>query len=265
MTGSSRSLALQPSARYVSEVWRSPGGVALLLGSARNSAAAIADKALLGFEVAHIVCVASSRNARTLANAQRVAGQSRPGLSVLHMQDMLRQGERVEIETHLADHLTTLERAMDEARGSPEPPRAVLVHCDVGINRSPALVLAFLLRCNLSLREAYRHVLRARPGIDPLPQYRHALQVYERQLHHASTVFDDELFGMHLSELIDHLEGSSLEKSDDKGGEFFERAFARRDGSIQALLREPESGASPHKADMAAAGAGVEEAAAAGA
>merc|ERR1719382_606664 len=107
-----------------------------------------------------------------LAQAKHAIGHPLPNLSILHMSDMLRPDEQIVIETLLEEHLATIESALSEARGSSEARRAVLVNCDLGINRSPTLVLAFLVHSNLSLREAYRHVLRTRPGIDPLPGYR---------------------------------------------------------------------------------------------
>jgi len=61
---------------------------------------------------------------------------------------------------------------VEEAECSVARPMAVLVNCDLGHNRSPTLVLASLLRMGMSLREAYRAVLRVRPTIDPLPNYR---------------------------------------------------------------------------------------------
>ena len=61
----------------------------------------------------------------------------------------------------------TEERTIGVARRARIPRRAtgVLVHCDMGHNRSPTLVLLTLLRRGLTLREAYRTVLRVRPSI----------------------------------------------------------------------------------------------------
>lgn len=47
----------------------------------------------------------------------------------------------------------------------PRRTTGVLIHCDMGHNRSPTLVLLTLLRRGLTLREAYRTVLRERASI----------------------------------------------------------------------------------------------------
>merc|ERR1719469_1427858 len=95
----------------------------------------------------------------------------------------------------------TLAATEGSALAGSHPP-AVLVHCSLGVNRSPTLVLAFLVMKGLSLRQAYRQVLRTRPHIDPLPGYRDALMRYETEVRRrASSVARSELFAMHFSEL----------------------------------------------------------------
>merc|ERR1719503_442089 len=99
------------------------------------------------------------------------------------MDDMLKHGELVDIASRLQEPLEALERCVCEAGRQDVAQRAVLVHCNLGVNRSPTLTLAFLVRsCGLSLREAYRHVLGARRGIDPLPPYREGLRQFEEQV-----------------------------------------------------------------------------------
>lgn len=93
---------------------------------------------------------------------------------------------------------------------SPTPTdQAVLVHCNEGHNRSPALVLSYLIRCGLSLRAAYKLVLRARPTIDPLPPYRHALWQQEQKYRTGSQLIpiapsvrpEEDAFHWHISKL----------------------------------------------------------------
>ena len=81
-------------------------------------------------------------------------------------------------------------------------PTALLVNCDLGHNRSPTLVLAYLLRIGFPLREAYKKVFRTRPTIDPLPNYRHGLVAMEKLLRGFTSVWEEEPFHMHISELL---------------------------------------------------------------
>lgn len=231
-----RGLGLHPSVDGVSDIWRRPDGVVLLLGNAANAAAAVDNE--LGIRVSHIVCVASSRNARTLQKRllERNAGEvtctgTAPSLQVFPMSDRLQPDEEVNLAKELAapmraielacasggeasprDHLWDDAQAGAADRGveaeSQEPgmnaaaDRAVLVNCDMGHNRGPTLVLAFLVYSGLSLREAYRTVLRARPHVDPLPAYREALRAYELQAHGVQTVSGTEVFSLHISQLM---------------------------------------------------------------
>ena len=49
---------------------------------------------------------------------------------------------------------------------------AVLVHCQGGMSRSPAMAMAYLLiECGLSLPEAAELVLLARPSVKPRPRF----------------------------------------------------------------------------------------------
>jgi protein-tyrosine phosphatase len=57
---------------------------------------------------------------------------------------------------------------------------AVLVNCAVGLSRSPAFVIAYLMKTNkISLNEAYQTVKRARPKINPNSSFMRQLQEYE--------------------------------------------------------------------------------------
>merc|ERR1719265_497977 len=99
---------------------------------------------------------------------------------------MLHEGQSIDIES-FSEQLEAIESAMRAVKVTKRP-RAVLVHCDMGVNRSPTLVLAFLLRSGMSLRQAYRRVLEARECVDPLPAYREALRQYEMRLNGNCTV-----------------------------------------------------------------------------
>merc|ERR1712205_166002 len=114
---------------------------------------------------------------------------------------MIHEGQVVEIED-FSKQLEAIESAM-QCLAKTKTTRAVLVACDMGVNRSPTLVLALLLRSGLSLRQAYRSVLSTRDYIDPLPGYREALARYEVKLKGKCTVLEDEPFVQHISVLMD--------------------------------------------------------------
>lgn len=60
---------------------------------------------------------------------------------------------------------------------------AVLVNCAVGMSRSPAFIIAFLMKTqHLTLNEAFVAVKRARPKINPNASFMHQLQEYEHTL-----------------------------------------------------------------------------------
>lgn len=127
------------------------------------------------------------------------------------------------------------------------------MHCDMGHNRSPALILAFLVSQDLSLRDAYRRVLRVRPTIDPLPPYRRALRAYELARQGTSTVSEEEPFGLHTSQLqvlVSELCGNQgTGESEDIPALtcYFDQGLALRDKSIEALLSEEGGAEDKHK------------------
>lgn len=60
---------------------------------------------------------------------------------------------------------------------------AVLVNCAVGMSRSPAFIMAFLMKTqHLTLNEAFVAVKRARPKINPNASFMRQLAEYERSL-----------------------------------------------------------------------------------
>jgi len=57
----------------------------------------------------------------------------------------------------------------------------ILIHCAAGINRSPSIVIAYLMRTNnMKYQEAFDFVQSKRWFIDPSPPYRLQLQQYEK-------------------------------------------------------------------------------------
>eukprot|EP00401_Gymnodinium_catenatum_P043796 CAMPEP_0117540318 /NCGR_PEP_ID=MMETSP0784-20121206/43438_1 /TAXON_ID=39447 /ORGANISM="" /LENGTH=228 /DNA_ID=CAMNT_0005336971 /DNA_START=69 /DNA_END=752 /DNA_ORIENTATION=+ len=206
----------------VSQVWCSPRGALLVLGNTSNALAAAASAYLtLPLRITHIVSVGQRRRARLVHSAL-----SQSGLGVAHraleMLDRMAAGDDVPIDTQWAP-LALLHKAFQECEAEGEAktkaqsagtgPLAVLVHCDMGHNRSPALVLTFLLTRGLSLRGAYRQLLRARPTVDPLPPYRRALRRFEVELRGNCSVGGEEPWAMHLSELM-ALEACTSEETD---------------------------------------------------
>jgi protein-tyrosine phosphatase len=64
------------------------------------------------------------------------------------------------------------------------PNKKILVHCTAGVNRSPSVVIAYLMvKCGLTLRESYMHVLECRHQISPHELYFEQLQEWERKLY----------------------------------------------------------------------------------
>ena len=58
-------------------------------------------------------------------------------------------------------------------------PERILIHCRMGISRSATVVLGLLLHNGMSLQEAYDHVERIRPVINPNDGFRQALNDLE--------------------------------------------------------------------------------------
>jgi len=57
----------------------------------------------------------------------------------------------------------------------------ILIHCAAGINRSPSIVIAYLMRTNnMRYQDAFDFVQNKRWFIDPSPPYRLQLQQYEK-------------------------------------------------------------------------------------
>mmetsp|Transcript_95343 Transcript_95343/g.240237 ORF Transcript_95343/g.240237 Transcript_95343/m.240237 type:complete len:293 (+) Transcript_95343:74-952(+) len=148
--------------------------------------------------------------------------------------------------------------------GAPGTRCGVLVHCDLGHNRSPTLVLAFLVSAGLDLRTAYRRVLRARPTVDPLPPYRRALRSHEVALRGASSVGEEELFAMHITQIMEMLSGGPAsregidEVEDCLAGAHFGQGLGLREASVAALVGEEEPPWPPLASSSCAAAASEE-------
>ncbi|KAG5190251.1 protein-tyrosine phosphatase-like protein, partial [Tribonema minus] len=60
---------------------------------------------------------------------------------------------------------------------------ACLVHCTAGISRSPALVIAYLMKTKRwSLAAALAHMQKCRPSVSPNPAFMAQLAAYEASL-----------------------------------------------------------------------------------
>jgi len=79
---------------------------------------------------------------------------------------------------------------------------AVLLHCDLGVNRSPTIAMLFLMLDGCSLRTAYQTLIRKRPGIDPVQPYREALRKFEISRRMIPTVQPTDDFAKHMSKLV---------------------------------------------------------------
>jgi len=70
---------------------------------------------------------------------------------------------------------------IEEARAAN---KKIVVHCEVGMSRSPTIVISYLMKHkNMSLREAYHHVKQRRPIIMPNMGFIKQLLVYEKMLY----------------------------------------------------------------------------------
>merc|ERR1719245_1471069 len=176
-----------------------------------------------------------------------------------HVADVVRPDAEVDIGTDLEDAMNGVSRAITDLEESDESiaatPRAVLLHCDLGVNRSPTVALAVFLQRGYSLRETYSMVLGTRKQIDPIAPYRRALRDYEVKLRGKSSVGHDEYFAMHISEVLEEAERAESQHEEkecdsdsdsDSDGEsdtrptHFDMALKLRCASIEALLRESE-------------------------
>ncbi|KAG7175569.1 Dual specificity protein phosphatase 14-like 2 [Homarus americanus] len=86
----------------------------------------------------------------------------------------------------LAAHLDAITDKIDDVRGSG---RRVLVHCVAGVSRSPAIILAYLVKyADMSLRQAFLHVRSVRPNIRPNAGFFSQLIEFERRVRGSTSV-----------------------------------------------------------------------------
>ncbi|KAK1168698.1 dual specificity protein phosphatase 14 [Acipenser oxyrinchus oxyrinchus] len=84
----------------------------------------------------------------------------------------------------LSDHFENVAHRIHTNRGG-----STLVHCAAGMSRSPALVMAYLMRYQgVTLREAHSWVKGRRPHIRPNAGFWRQLLDYERRLFGKNTV-----------------------------------------------------------------------------
>ncbi|KAF5348344.1 hypothetical protein D9758_010942 [Tetrapyrgos nigripes] len=78
-----------------------------------------------------------------------------------------------DLKPHLEEACTSIDKALREGR-------SVLVHCQQGISRSAAVVIAYLIRNHgMSYDAAYTHVRRQRPCIKPNSGFVNVLREWE--------------------------------------------------------------------------------------
>jgi len=80
---------------------------------------------------------------------------------------------------------------IDEAKAKNQK---ILIHCVAGINRSPSIVIAYLMKTNQwKYRESLDFVQNKRWFIDPAPPYRMQLKQYEKALFEENKIFPESL------------------------------------------------------------------------
>ncbi|XP_053279253.1 dual specificity protein phosphatase 14 [Pleuronectes platessa] len=120
------------------------------------------------------VSVLSSRNITLIVNASGLGGVSYPQLDLQLLHVPVQDQPHAPLSHYFE---SVAERIRQNHTG------ATLVHCTAGRSRSPALIMAFLMRCEgLSLRRAYEQVLDQRPFIRPNAGFWRQLMDYERTL-----------------------------------------------------------------------------------
>ncbi|KXN82456.1 Dual specificity protein phosphatase 15 [Leucoagaricus sp. SymC.cos] len=82
--------------------------------------------------------------------------------------------EDADILAHLSPSIHFIQAELDKGRG-------VLVHCQAGVSRSATIVAAYLMyRQNLSPHEALELIKKARPYIDPNPNFLQQLELFHK-------------------------------------------------------------------------------------
>uniref|UniRef100_A0AAQ5XFT5 Protein-tyrosine-phosphatase n=1 Tax=Amphiprion ocellaris TaxID=80972 RepID=A0AAQ5XFT5_AMPOC len=127
------------------------------------------------------LCVLTSRNVSLVVNASGLEEASYPDLEGLQVLQVPVQDQPHAPLSRYFDLVA--ERIHQNRSGS------TLVHCTAGRSRSPALILAYLMRFEgLNLRQAHELVLEQRPFIRPNAGFWRQLMEYERSLFGCSSV-----------------------------------------------------------------------------
>ncbi|XP_071351992.1 dual specificity protein phosphatase 14 isoform X2 [Trachinotus anak] len=140
-----------------------------------------ADLFLSGLHSALNLSVLTSRNITLIINASGLEDVSYPpleGLQILHVP--------VQDQPHapLRQYFDPVAERINQNQTG-----RTLVHCTAGRSRSPALIMAYLMRFRgLSLRQAHEQVLLQRPFIRPNAGFWRQLMDYERTLFSRNTV-----------------------------------------------------------------------------
>jgi len=127
-------------------------------------------------------------------------------------------------DTELGEVLEECFAIIDEARNSKQN---ILVHCQGGVNRSPTVVIAYLMiRLNRTLKESYQTVKESRSQISPH-------ELYMKQLLEC----EQRLFGMNTINYEDYCKNSLQAQLRDIRERFNEKENV---GSQQSAMRVEE-------------------------
>ncbi len=96
------------------------------------------------------------------------------------------EGVRVQMQLDVRDRIPLpdemIGQAMDFLHSQLQSGRRVMVHCEMGISRSPALVASYLHQFeNLSLDAAISHIQAVRPQAEPHPELVASLHAYHQR------------------------------------------------------------------------------------
>lgn len=108
----------------------------------------------------------------------------------MHIRSAVNSCLHVAVEDAEGANLRThFERVVDRINAEKRRGGRILVHCMAGVSRSSTLVMAYLMRhLNMSLADAYEHVRRIRPCIQPNPGFWRQLLDYEQSIRGSQSV-----------------------------------------------------------------------------
>ncbi|KAF7657593.1 hypothetical protein LDENG_00024830 [Lucifuga dentata] len=130
---------------------------------------------LSGLDAGLNCSMVSSRNITLIINASGLQDVSYPHPDTVHVLLVPVQDQPHAV---LSQYFDLVAERIDKNRSG-----KTLVHCTAGRSRSPALVMAYLMRCEgMTLRQAHELVLEQRPYIRPNAGFWRQLLAYERTL-----------------------------------------------------------------------------------